>query len=63
MKVVALKVFLKKHIYILRAIIKSRIELYVALVSGLKLLSNFTKNTIFGVREVLDLPQEYYNRF
>ena len=52
---------MKKHI--LRAITKFRIELSVALVSGLKLLSNFTKNTIFGVREVLDLPLEYYNRF
>ena len=49
--------------HILRAITKFRIELSVALVSGLKLLSNFTKNTIFGVREVLDLPLEYYNRF
>ena len=53
----------EKNTDIYRIIITSKMELFVALVSGFQLLTNVTKNSIIGVTGVLDQPMEYYDMF
>ena len=38
-------------------------ELLETLVNDFQLLTNFRKNSIIVITEVLDLPLEYYNTF
>ena len=58
-KKIALKVFLKKHRDVSKAIVTSNVELFVTLLSGFQRLINFTKNSILGSTGVLNPPLEY----
>ena len=61
MKHVALEGFFKKLRDLSRAIVKAKMELFVALVSRAQPLTNFTKNPNIGAMGELNVPLEYYN--
>ena len=53
----------KGHKDVSRTIKKAKMELFVALVSGFQLLTNFTKNSNIGAMRVLNGPLKYYSVF
>ena len=53
----------KGHKDVSRTIKKAKMELFVALVSGFQLLTNFTKNSNIGAMRVLNGPLKYYSIF
>ena len=60
MKQNALKCSLKIQRDVSRTIATFEMELFMALVSGFQVFTNFTKNSILVVTGVLDLPLEHY---
>ena len=54
---------LKKHVDVSRTIAISKVEIFRTLVSGLHLLTNFTKGSILIVARVPNAPLQYYNLF
>ena len=63
MKQAALKQVLKNHRDVSMTIATSNMQLFVALVSGFHLFTNFSINSILGITRVLDLPLQYYKIF
>ena len=65
MKQVALACFLEKkqHKDVSTTSATAKMELFVALVSSFRPLTNLTKNPNIGAMEVLNAPLEYYNVF
>ena len=61
MKHVAWEGFFKKLRDLSRTIVKAKMELFVALVSSVQPLTNFTKNPNIGAMGELNVPLEYYN--
>ena len=56
-----LKVFYRKKKIVFRKILTAKMELFVALVSSFKPLTNFMKNPNLVAMGVMNAPLEYYN--